>query len=79
MSHRNDQSLDNFYDRSTIKASSKLTNEPFLPATESNRRDSTMDDGTPPHRFACPKDKYRQAYFEALDLAKQNLLCPGTL
>ena len=28
-----------------------------------------MDDGAQPHRFTCPKDRYRQAYFEVLEQA----------
>ena len=63
---RTDESFSTFYER-ILRESEGLTDEPVLPRYR--RIPRRLDDGASPHRFATPKDRYRHAYFEALDQA----------
>jgi len=51
-----------------IEQSSGLTDEPTLPRYR--KRPRRLDDGAVPHCYQSPKERYRQLYFEVLDLAK---------
>ena len=63
---RNEQRFNIFHEEVTT-ASLDLTDEPCLPR---NRKVfKQFDGGEPAHRYANPKVRYRQAYFEALELA----------
>ena len=48
-------------------ASEGLTDEPVLPRYRKAPR--RLDEGAQPHRYHTPKDRYRHAYFEVLELA----------
>ncbi len=50
-----------------VIASEGLTDEPVLPRYRKAPR--RLDGGAQPHRYSCPKDRYRHAYFEVLELA----------
>lgn len=63
---RTDESFSTFYER-ILRESDGLTDEQVLPRYR--RIPRRLDDGASPHRFATPKDRYRHAYFEALDQA----------
>ena len=63
-SMRSDESFATFY-QDTLKSSSGLTDEPVLPRYRKVPR--RLDEGASSHRYASPKDRYRQAYLEALD------------
>ena len=61
---RSDASFSAFY-QDIPTSSIGLTDEPLLsPPRKAPRR---LDGGANPHHHACPEDKYRQDYFEALD------------
>ena len=64
LSLRSDEKFSVFYD-DVLRSSQGLTDEPILPRYRKIPR--RLDDGSQPHRFASPKDRYRHAYFEALD------------
>lgn len=61
---RSDDKFTVFYD-DVLQSSEGLTDEPVLPRYRKIPR--RLDDGSQPHRFASPKDRYRHAYFEALE------------
>lgn len=64
---RKDESFDSFY-ISTEEAARELDiGEPALPRYR--RQPRCLDDGSEPHRHVCPKDFYRQVYFQACDLS----------
>ncbi len=50
-----------------LQSSQELTNEPVLPRYRKMTR--RLEDGVEPYRFVSPKDRYRHAYFEALEQA----------
>ena len=57
--------FDRFYEN-LLELSSDLTEEPILPRYRKMPR--WLDEGDQPHRYQAPKDKYRHAYFEVLEL-----------
>ena len=61
---RNEQRFNILYEEVT---SLNLTDEPCLPRHRKVPR--RYDGGEPAHRYANPKERYRHAYFEALELA----------
>ena len=63
-SMRSDTFFANFY-QDTLTSSSDLTDEPVL--LRPRKAPKHLDEGANPHHHACPEDKYRQQYFEALD------------
>ena len=63
---RNEVKLTTFYD-DIVTSSEGLTDNLILPRYR--RVPRRRDDGVQPHRFTCPKDRYRQAYFEVLEQA----------
>lgn len=63
---RNEEKFNSFYEH-LVKDSSNLTEEPCLPRYRKVPR--RFDQGESPHIYSCPKDRYRHAYFEALELA----------
>lgn len=63
---RNEESFDTFFDK-ILQSSRNITEEPVLPRYR--KRPRNVDEGSHPHRFSSPKDLYRQAYYEVLDLA----------
>ena len=63
---RSDNKFSAFYD-DVLQSSQGLTDDPVLPRYRKIPR--RLEDGSQPHRFASPKDRYRHAYFEALDQA----------
>ena len=63
---RSEEKFTTFYS-DVIKLSEGLTDEPRLPRYRKAPR--RLDDGAQPHCFTCPKDRYRQAYFEVLEQA----------
>ena len=65
-SMRSEAAFSAFY-QDVLKASSGLTDEPILPRPR--RLPRRFDEGARPHHYTSPEEKYRQAYFEALDNA----------
>ena len=63
---RSEEKFTSFYD-AVVNSSEGLTDEPILPRYR--RAPRRLDDGAQPHRFTCPRDRYRHAYFEALEQA----------
>lgn len=63
---RTDAQFNRFYEQ-VLSLSSSLTEEPRLPRVR--KLPKRFDQGEHPHKYASPKDKYRQTYFETLDLA----------
>ena len=63
---RVESKFDRFYD-DVLEQSAGLTEEPSLPRYR--RRPRRLDDGEQPHCYEVPKDRYRHAYFEVLELA----------
>ena len=63
---RDEEKFSTFYGN-VVKSSEGLTDDPILPRYR--RAPRPLDDGAHPHRFTCPKDRYRQAYFEVLEQA----------
>ena len=61
---RNEVEFDKFYDQ-VVRSSQDLTDEPVLPRKQKLPR--RVNDGADPHHHTCPKDFYRQQYFEVLD------------
>lgn len=62
-----DEAYFNRFYASVFQESSTLTDEPCLP--RQRRAPRRYDEGESPHQFDSPKSKYRQAYYEVLDLA----------
>ena len=69
-SMRNETAFESFYG-GVVVASEGLTDEPVLPRYRKAPR--RLDDGAQPHRYRCPKDRYRHAYFEVLELASREV------
>ena len=67
---RSDFAFNSFYEV-VIKESENITSEPTLPRQRQIPR--RIDDGFPNHQFSCPKDYFRQQYFEILDLLLNEL------
>ena len=65
---RSDNKFSAFYD-DVLQSSQGLTDDPVLPRYRNLKIPRRLEDGSQPHRFARPKDRYRHAYFEALDQA----------
>ena len=63
---RTDESFATFY-QAVLTESEGLTDEPVLPRYR--RVPRRLDAGASPHRYTTPEDRYRQAYFEALEQA----------
>ena len=61
---RNEVEFDKFYDQ-VVWSSQDLTDEPVLPRKRKLPR--RVNNGADPHHHTCPKDFYRQQYFEVLD------------
>lgn len=61
---RNDEEYSKFYEQ-VLQLSQGLIDEPVLPRRRKIPR--RVNDGADPHHPPCPKDWYRQQYFEALD------------
>lgn len=65
-SMRNEAAFETFHG-GVVKASEGLTDEPVLPRYRKPPR--RLDAGGQPHRYDSPKDRYRHAYYEVLELA----------
>ena len=63
---RSEAAFTTFY-QAVLESSRGVTDEPVLPRYR--RVPRRMDEGAQPHRYTSPEDRYRQAYFEALDHA----------
>ena len=63
-SMRTDEAFATFY-HDILHSSSNLTEEPVLPRYR--RIPRRIDERAPPHRYTCPEERYRHAYFEVLD------------
>ncbi|XP_035690920.1 zinc finger MYM-type protein 1-like [Branchiostoma floridae] len=63
---RTEESFDAFYASTVEKARELNIDEPVLPRYR--RQPRRLDDGSDPHRHACPKDFHRLVYFQACDL-----------
>ena len=61
-----DKSFSTFY-QGILRESEGLTDEPVLPRYR--RIPRRLDDGASPHRYTTSEERYRHAYFEALDQA----------
>ena len=64
---RKENQFNRFYDQ-IIEESSHFTQEPTLPRY--CKRPRRIDDGSAPHRYETPKERYRHLYFEVLDMIK---------
>lgn len=62
---RKNEKFDLFFDEVKSQSSS-LTEEPILPRYR--KAPKRYDDGSNPHQYQTPKDRYRHAYFEVLDV-----------
>ena len=67
---RSDFAFNSFYEV-VIKESENITSKPTLPRQRQIPR--RIDDDFPNHQFSCPKDYFRQQYFEILDLLLNEL------
>ena len=67
---RTETMYNRFYDH-TVEESGSLTEEPKLPRIRKAPR--RIDHGSSPHIYACAKDMYRHAYYEALDLVSEEV------
>ena len=67
---RTETMYNRFYDH-TVEESGSLTEEPKLPRIRKAPR--RIDHGSSPHTYACAKDMYRHAYYEALDLVSEEV------
>ena len=67
---RTETMYNRFYDH-TVEESGSLTEEPKLPRIRKAPR--RIDHGSSPHTYACAKDIYRHAYYEALDLVSEEV------
>ena len=63
---RNESKFNNFYEE-VLEKSSSLTAEPKLPRNRKVPR--RLDEGASPHQYQVPKDRYRHAYYEVMELA----------
>ena len=63
---RSEEKFSSFYSNA-VKSSEGLTDEPILPRYR--RVPRRLDGGAHPHRFTCPEDRNRHAYFEVLEQA----------
>ena len=63
---RNESKFNCFY-QEVLEKSSTLTEEPKLPRSRKVPR--RFDEGSSPHQYLVPKDRYRHAYFEVMELA----------
>ena len=63
---RSDYKFTKFYD-DVLEESAELTEEPILPRYR--KRPRRYDDGSHPHSYEIPKDRYMHFYYEALDMA----------
>ncbi len=61
---RSDSKFSAFYEN-VLQFSQELTDEPVLPRYR--KIPKRLDDGSQPHRFASPEERYRHAYFEVLE------------
>ncbi len=61
---RSDSKFSAFYE-DVLQSSQELTDEPVLPRYRNITK--RLDDGSQPHRFASPEERYRHAYFEVLE------------
>ena len=61
---RSEEEYSKFYEQ-VVQQSQGLTDEPVLP--RKRKIPKRVNDGADPHQHLCPKDWYRQQYFEALD------------
>ena len=62
---RTDASFTAIFYLGVLKASDSLTDEPFLLCYQ--RIPRVINEGTLPHRYIYPEDRYRHTYFEALE------------
>ena len=62
---RSDPAFNSFYEV-VVKEAENVTSEPTLP--RQRQIPHRIDDGSPNYQFSCPKDSFRQQYFEILDL-----------
>lgn len=65
-SRRTEEKFESFYE-GVLQASEGLTYEPVLPRYRKAPR--RLDSGAQPHCYSSPKDRYRHAYYEALEVA----------
>ena len=63
---RQPEEFEKFYEN-VISASSGVTDSPVLPRYR--KLPKHVDNASSPHRYQSPKDRFRHAYFEALELA----------
>ena len=63
---RTEQKFQSFYE-SVLESSKDLTDEPVLP--RQRKTPSRYQEGTQTHRYSSPKDRYRHAFYEALEHA----------
>ena len=63
---RTEEKFNMFYDQ-VLQESATFTDEPTLPRTRKPPR--RIDDGASPHVYRSPRDMHRHAYFEAIELA----------
>ena len=63
---RTNTAFTTFY-QGVLKSSDGLTDEPILPRYR--RIPRRIDEGALPHHYATPEDRYRHAYFKALEQA----------
>ncbi len=63
---RSDSKFSAFYE-DVLQSSQELTDEPVLPRYR--KIPKRLDDGSQPHRFTSPEERYRHAYFEVLEQA----------
>ena len=70
-SMRNERTFNHFYDQ-TVEESRSLTEEPKLP--RNRKLPHRIDPGSSaPHYHACPKDRYRQIYYKAIDIVAEEI------
>ena len=63
---RTDEAFASFY-QGVLESSSGLTEEPVLPRYWKTPK--RFEEGTQPHQYSSPKERYHQAYFQVLDHA----------
>ena len=63
---RRESEFNSFYEK-CVRESHNVTDEPQLPRYR--KKPKRLDGGESPHRFLTPKDRYRHAFFESLELA----------
>ena len=67
---RSEEKFNDFYDK-VLHESKNLTEEPSLPRIRKAPR--RLDDRSSGHVYSSPKDRYQHVYFEALDLASEEV------